>query len=93
MSGWIVAVALAQALDAGTSCAAFARGYVEGNRLLPTSCGAVVGIKAGITVASGVGLARVARSHRTAAKWVTVALMAVPVSAGLANLHTMRGRR
>lgn len=93
MTGWLMAAALTGALDAGTSCAAFQRGYREANPMLPTSCLGVSSIKAGVTVGAGLAVWRLSKRHSTAARWLTVALIAVPTYATIHNLRVMGGVR
>lgn len=48
----LIALAVAQALDAGTSCVAFAQGLREANPFIPSNCAVATGAKAGaVTVA------------------------------------------
>lgn len=91
MTGWILAFALAQALDAGTTCVALQRGFVEGNPFLPESCQGIVVVKAAVVV--GVSLTAIPIYRRAPKKWRI--LMAIGVGAGVApaiyNLIQMRG--
>lgn len=91
MNGWLIAVALAHALDAGSTCAALARpGLVEGNPLLPHTCPAIAAVKAGTVAGYAIAARPLFRTHPRAARWLSVVVVAVPVAATVHNLGTMR---
>lgn len=90
MAAWIAAFALAQALDAGTTCAAFARGGIEANPVMPGSCKASVGVKAAVTVGYGFALRPLFKTHPRAARVLTGTLSAVTVGVALHNHRTGR---
>lgn len=92
MTKWLVALALAQALDTTTTCVGLSRGYRELNPLLANrSCQQVIAVKAGVTAGLILPLA-LAHRRNPSAKWPKgVALGATITTAGAAgwNLHML----
>ncbi len=84
----LVALALARALDAGTTCHVLHRGGAEANPLLPGgSCKAVVAAQGAIATGEAYGLARFAKRHPRLAQglaWGTVSIE------GWAAFHNVR---
>ena len=73
----LIALAIARALDASTTCAAFNRGGSEGNPVLPTNCPVAISVQAGLVVGQDFGLSRLAAKHPKLAQviaWSTVSL-------------------
>ena len=73
----LIALAIARALDAGTTCAALHRGAVEGNPILPSNCPAAIAIQAGTAAGQDFGLGKLAKRHPKAAQiiaWCTVSM-------------------
>lgn len=89
MKFYVVALALSRALDAGSSCAAFARGAVEANPMLPHSCAAQVGVQAGASLAQGWMLTKLAPTHPRLAR--TLAMVTISIEVGV-SAHNMRVR-
>jgi hypothetical protein len=91
MKPWLIAVAVAHALDVSTSCAAFARGGVEGNPALPTSCQVQIPIQAGIAGVQLWAINRLAQDgHPRAAK--VVASVQIGFSVGVSAHNWTVGR-
>ncbi len=86
----LVALALARSLDAGTTCAAFQRGGVEGNPVLPTNCRVAVSVQAGLTVGQDVGLTKLAAKHPKLAQVIAWSTVSVE---GFAAWHNARAGR
>ena len=77
MRAALIALAIARALDAGTTCQAFHRGGSEGNPVLPTNCPVAISVQAGLVVGQDFGLAKLAAKHPKLAQviaWSTVSL-------------------
>lgn len=85
MTGWILALAVAQALDASTSCAAFRRGAVEANWMMPHTCSQMVATKAVLTVSYAAVMRPVFRTHPTAAKVATGVAIGIALAASAHN--------
>lgn len=77
MSHLLLAYVLASALDVETTCLALSHGGYERNILAPQTCGRMVLVRSGITAGATVGLWSAAKTHPTAARWVTVGLIGV----------------
>lgn len=86
----LVALALARSLDAGTTCTALARGGVEGNPILPSSCRVAVGVQAGLTVGQDFGLTKLAVKHPKLAQIIAWSTVSVESYAGWHNAHIGR---
>lgn len=85
MTGWLIAFAVAQALDAGTSCAALQHGAREGNPLLPSTCGRMIAVKAGMTAGYGVAMRPAFQQHPRLARIVTGLLITSTVAVAIHN--------
>lgn len=90
MTGWLLAAAVAGAMDTGTSCVAFSRGFREANPILPSSCLGLVVVKAPTTAISLAVLERVSRRHPVMARWGALAVMGVSAGAALHNWRAVR---
>ena len=88
MKSWLFALAVAQALDASSTCVAFRKGFVEANPFLPQHCAAVAAIKGGtvmpLTWAVG-------RKHRKAGKVIAVVGIVAAGTATVINLKRISG--
>jgi hypothetical protein len=62
MKPLIIAIAIARALDAASTCQALHYG-TEGNPLLPSSCKTVVAVESSLTVMQAYGLTKLAVTH------------------------------
>jgi hypothetical protein len=89
---WLVAMALAQALDASTTCIGLSRGYAETNPLLTNkSCSQIVAIKGGMTVGSSLALVAL-RKKQPKSKWPQLAAFifsGTAAAAGGWNAHIL----
>ena len=83
MKALLVALAIAHGADAGVTCAAIAAGAREGNPLLPSTCGALVGVVATETAGQVWLLAHLARARPTLAR--RLAVVAFGVESGAAG--------
>ena len=77
MRAALIALAIARALDASTTCQALRRGGSEGNPVLPTNCPIAISVQAGLVVGQDFGLSKLAAKHPKLAQviaWSTVSL-------------------
>ena len=74
MTPYLLAFALAQALDAGSSCVGFARGATEANPFMPGHCTTMVAIKGVSTAVYALAMHPLTRRRPKVAKALTVAL-------------------
>ncbi len=73
----LIALAIARALDASSTCAAFHRGGSEGNPVLPTNCPVAISVQAGLVVGQDFGLSKLAAKHPRLAQiiaWSTTSI-------------------
>ena len=77
MRAALIALAIARALDAGTTCQAFHRGGSEANPVLPTNCPVAISVQAGLVVGQDFGLSKLAAKHPKLAQviaWSTTSI-------------------
>lgn len=89
MKPWLIALAVARALDVTSTCQGIAAGNIEANPLLPNACAAQVGLHSGIAVGQIAALALLHRTHPKLA--LVLGLVSISVETGAA-VHNWRIR-
>ena len=89
MKSWLFALAVAQALDASSTCIAFRNGFVEANPLLPQNCVAVATIKGGTVMPLTWALGR---KSKKACKIIAIVGIAAAGTAKALNISRMSKR-
>ena len=90
MTPYLLAFALSQALDVGTSCAAFARGAYEANPIMPSTCGTMVATKVATTGAYTLLMHPLARKHPKLARVLTATLTGATLAIAVHNHQSGR---
>jgi hypothetical protein len=91
MSTSILAFALAQALDAQTTCLAIHhRNAYETNRLLPQSCMGIAAAKSGVAIGGSLAFWHLRKEKPGLAKWLAITATAATGAAIAYNFKTLR---
>jgi hypothetical protein len=90
MKGMLLALIVARALDATSTCAAFNRGATEANPLIPTGCRTAVAVQAGVATAQTFGLLRLHRHHPKVALAIALATVGIEGYAVVSNSRAGR---
>jgi hypothetical protein len=93
MTGWLIALALARGLDAGTTLVGISRGGRETIAWMPEHPVFVVSVQAGATAGQALLLTRLHRTHPKLATGLAVVAVAVEGSVVARNVQQLRSNR